>query len=339
MFPWGSFSVDDARTGHYDFQQFIAAAALKSLNSEVKIKRTGLVLRRMFLLPPIGPGFWSRVISLCLQKDDFPNIILGSFENDGHFISSEHGLSYHIGRSLHMRWKYWRSGILLYLNDQIILSINSLKSDEFSDPAEQSAISETSQKVERFNLVDEDNDLIPLSGTFSEVIEVILPEVQLESGEPRISTLTPKLLAKALEIIDEVLKGFCNELSDDGIFSMNQLCHVIPCPLCFGDRDNRPLQPPSRRSMDLDSRPRVGSATKQFAITKRQARRARPLSMDVSISGPKAPLVVFSIDQCIAIGRSGAEYIQCPKHKYKDIKLDYLVPDIVSYFHCIFYLW
>ena len=327
MFPWGSFSVDDGRPQSLNmFQQFLPEVAKRSLQADVKIKRTGLVLRRMFLLPPMPAGFWSKVISLCLQKDDFPKIISEIFENQ--YSTGGHGLFYHIG-SCHLKWSYWKTGILLYLDENIILSINSLKADQFTDPMEQSIISETNNKIQNFHFVNEDKEIIPVGDTFSDVIEIIVPEVELESHIRCHRSVSAKLLAKALEILDEVLKGHCDSLADDGVFSIGNLCHVIPCPLCFGDRDNRPKHPPHRIPRDAPH-PRIAASTLALTLSRNRPKTVRPVSGPPVHPVKKDAIVVFTIDQCIRASMDG-EYIQCPNHNH--IKLEYLVPDLVSYFH------
>ena len=314
------------------FRKFVPAAANKSLPSNFKIKRTGLILRRMFLLPPIGLDFWNRVINLCLQKDDFPKIIHENFSDDVLMFPNDHGLFYQIG-NFHLRWKYWRSGIVLELNNQIILSINSLRVDEFTDPMKHSAISETTQKVERLKFYDHSDGYLSLKGTFSEVFEVTVPVIHLEpSGSfppsdpndrsSKFQAISSKLLVKGLEIVDEVLRGNSTDLAEDGLYTLSQMCHVIPCPLCFGDKDNRPRHPPLHRAQSEPMRPRLGTAARQvFQNVKMNRLQSDPDHRDGDI-------VVFSIDQCIEMAISGAEYIECPNHG--SLKLEYVSPDIVS---------
>ncbi len=332
MFPFDSTTTKPvnktAVTKKHAFQRFIPAAANKSLPSNVHFKRSGLVLRRMFLLPPIGPNFWNRVINLCLQKGDFPEIVRDLFDDDVQTNSFDHGQFNQIGMTCQMRWKYWKSGISLDLNNYIILSINSLKSDEFADPAQQSVISETSQKVKRFQFFDKKDGYFPLEGVFSEVLEVIVPEIHIVSDNYK--TISSKLLAKSLEIIDEVLRGYSIDLAEDGIYTLSKMFHVVPCPICFGDIDKRPREIPVLQrtiSGNAMSRPRLGSAARCPFKSMRLNRLSSSDSFDGgSVSDPA--IVVFSIDQCIEVAGSGMEYIECPNHG--NIGLNHLAPDLVS---------
>ena len=342
MFPWGSFSIDDAPHDRHSFTSFLPAAANRSLPSEVKIRRTGLILRRMFLLPPISLDFWNRVINLCLQKTDFAKIVHENFNDTVSMFRGDYGQFHQIGSNFHLRWKYWRTGVVLELNHQPILTINSLKCDAFTDPINEIIISDTSQKAKRFQFCDEGNKLIPLKGSFTEVFEVIVPEIILEpvnpSGFPfaqedlspseKSRAISFKLLAKGLEIIDEVLRGYSSDFAEDGIFSLRNMFHVVPCPICFGDRDNRPRHPSIRRSQsDNHHRPRLGTCTRQVF----QTRRVNRLSSTPEVESGRSlgsDIIVFSIGQCVEAAVGGVDCINCPTHG--DLNLKSLTPDIVS---------
>lgn len=318
-----------------NFGRFVAAAANKSLPSDVKINRTGLVLRRMFFTPPLGLEFWNRIINLCLQKDDFATIIREAFDEDTQVISSDHGQLYQIGRNCQLRLKYWKSGIVLDLNHQTILHINSVKSDDFTDPMEESAVSETSLKAKRFNLVDEDDGLFSLNNICSEVFEVVVVDINIHSrgegpeGGVRPIPISAKLLTKSLEMIDEVLRGYSNDIAEDGIYSLNQLFHVTPCPICFGDADNRPREHvASTRSRSATGQPRSGTGRRMGSGTRKawQSFHSRRQLSEGGDSGGDT-ITVFSLDQCIEAVTNGIDYIECPSHG--KLKLDYLAPDIV----------
>lgn len=342
MFPWGSFSIDDSPRDRHSFTSFLPAAANRSLPSEVKIRKTGLILRRMFLLPPISLDFWNRVINLCLQKTDFAKIVHENFNDSVSMFRGDYGQFHQIGSNFHLRWKYWRSGVVLELNHQIVLTINSLKSDEFTDPANETIISDTSQKAKRFKFCDEGNNLISLKHAFPEVFEVIVPEIILEPVNPtgfplgqedlspseKSQAISSKLLAKGLEIIDEVLRGYSSDFAEDGIFSLRNMFHVIPCPICFGDKDNRPPRHPSiRRTQSENYRPRLGTSARQVFQMKRVNRLSSTPEMESGRS-LGSDIIVFSIDQCIEAAVGGVDYINCPTHG--DLKLKCLTPDIVS---------
>ena len=104
---------------------------------------------------------------------------------------------------------------------------------------------------------------------------------------------------------------------------------MIPCPLCFGDRDNRPKHPPNRIPRDAPH-PRIAAATLALTLSRSRPKTGRPVSGPPVHPVKKDAIVVFTIDQCIRASMDG-EYIQCPNHNH--IKLEYLVPDLVSYFH------
>lgn len=334
VFPFSNKSFDQDGTcpiHQHNFGQFVAAAAMKSLPSDVKIERTGLILRRIFMTPPIGLDFWNRIINLCLQKDDFAAIIWEAFDRDTPMNSHDHGQFYQIG-NCQMRWKYWKSGIVLDLNHQTILYINSVRTDDFTDPVEESVISETFLKARRFKFFDEEDKFIPLQDICSEVFEVVVVDVNIEAkeggGTGRVLPISAKLLTKALEMIDGVLRGYSNDFSEDGIYSLSRLFHITPCPVCFGDADNRPKDviPKLRCTSDL-RRPRLGSVARQ-AFQSFQNRRSQD-----SCDGGRN-IVVFSLDQCIEAITNGVDFIECPVHGV--LKLDYLTPDIVSQDHSLY---
>ena len=311
--------------GFFDF----LPAALKSLESDMKINSTGLVYRRQFLLPPLPAGFWSKLIALCLQKDDFIKIISNITENRLHLVAGGHGLYYDLGNS-HIYWRYWKTGIVLYLNSVMLMSINSLKMDEFMDPMERSVISATFDKVRDFHFYNGNNEVYQVP-RFSEIIEVVIPEVELLMTNKYDTTISAKLLAKGLEMIDEVLKGHCENLAENGIYTVGDMLHVVPCPICFGEKDHRMLTKDGLR----------GVPHPQLAMRIRAMSSARQLSTDIEgpvkkekklkkKSSSSNSLIVFSIDQCIRASMTGP-YIECPF--CKEIELEHLVPDIVSG-HC-----
>lgn len=102
------------------------------------IKKTGLVYRRMLLLPPIASGFWSKLITLCLQKQDFQQIILGGIPPEYCEWSLQpsgpaHKLRTMIG-NLELSWMYWKTGVVLYVNETAVFELHSLHGHEFQDP-------------------------------------------------------------------------------------------------------------------------------------------------------------------------------------------------------------
>ena len=234
---------------------------------------------------------------------------------------------------------YTCAGIVLSMDSSMVLRINSLYEDEYKDPSLRAPISETNLKIGRFHFVDEGGSFIPLDPRFSDVIEVIVPEVELIMESRCDSTVSTKLLAKALEILDEVLKGHCEPLAEDGIYSMNEMCHVVPCPICFGDKDNRIRRPQSvimKGDQALRSlHPRLASRLRSRASSVQNRPIENPLQ---GTSGPVKKcdiIVVFAIDQCIQRSTE-SEFIICPAHDNKEISLECLVPDIVSVLSTVF---
>ena len=53
-----------------------------SAGGSLEVKKSGLIFRRMLLLPPIASGFWSKLIALCLQKQDFQQIVLKAIPSE-----------------------------------------------------------------------------------------------------------------------------------------------------------------------------------------------------------------------------------------------------------------
>ena len=78
---WGSFP----RAQQYQCQRRdLSNEAVPSISAlvinetddtQLYVKTTGLIYRRMLLMPPIASGFWSKLIALFLQKSDFQQII------------------------------------------------------------------------------------------------------------------------------------------------------------------------------------------------------------------------------------------------------------------------
>lgn len=289
-------------------------AALRSLESDIRVEETGLVYRRLFLLPPLPAGFWSKLITLCLQKNDFVKIISSSNEARLQYSIRGHGSYYNIGTAC-VRWRYWKTGLVLDLDGNMLLSINSLRLDEFMDPMERSIISATYDRVKDFHFADSNGDILGVT-QYNEVIEIVVPEVNVISKLNYDSSTSAKLLAKALEMIDEVLKGHCDNLAENGIYTIGEMIHIVPCPICFGEKDTRSPKEPHPRFANY---PKLAQRIRSRSVKLQKHR-----SIDERLGDDV--LIVFSIDQCIRSSMT-ADFIECPKHK--DIELKYLVPDIV----------
>lgn len=331
------------------------AIAQRPDNVDIKVKKTGLVYRRLFHLPPIASGFWSKVISLFIQKQDFPIIVKGATP-DGFSLhrGAAQQLTTLIGSST-LQWHYWRTGIMLFLNSELLLRVNSLRCHDFEDPQKQQVLSATQEKVKYFHYHTSAGwQFIP--SHFTEVIEVIVPNVQLvvldsPSADCSNSPVSAKLLTKALEIIDEVLKSHCEHLAMTGIYTVNDMLHVVPCPICFGDADLRETTgrrgdlPASSRYLALrptnlspglsDSIP----SSRPYSTTSPVGMQPPPLpgrlaqSMRSSETSEQASeqqhdsCYVFTVDECIKQTFT-SDYIQCPKHG--NLEFQHLLPDLVS---------
>ena len=167
--------------------------------------------------------------------------------------------------TLELYWSYWKTGIMMYLDGECILRVNSFEASEFEDQgtpttadgsAFDSVFASRVNRMRHFAFKVEGTKWQTIPPHYSQVIEVVAPEISIVShaqrpggqtdpataatgytgagGDPT-QPLSAKLLTKALEIIDEVLKNHCEHLSDTGIYSLNDILHVVPCPLCYGD--------------------------------------------------------------------------------------------------------
>ena len=319
----------------------------------LQVRETGLVYRRMLLLPPIASGFWCKLIALFLQKTDFQQIVRDATpgELDLHPSGPSHRLRSVIG-NLELSWIYWKTGIVLYVGEKVVLRVNSLQENEFTDPqwtldARESVYSVRRNKLRLFHYQGEGGwQSIPTH--FKEVIEVIVPEVFIErsagsaAGDDTPMDLSAKILAKALEIVDEVLKNHCEHLALTGIYSLNDMLHVIPCAICYGDRDERPRDDDDNDSMDpldlVHPQEAIIPHLIQNGVHLPQAEPPAGLREDhthhlhrdepgMEDSLKEDAIHVFTVDACIKETFT-ADFVLCPKHGPLDIQ--YLAPDLVS---------
>ena len=310
------------------------------------VKVTGLLYRRLLLLPPIASGFWSKLISLFIQKHDFQQIVHGSAPAN---FSLQQGSAHHLlcmVGNLTLEWQYWKTGIMLFLDNQLLLRVNSLRSHEFEDPQERVVLSNTHNKVKYFHFKGNTGwQFVPKH--YTEVIEVVVPEVCIIQKEmdphPQVSNpMNAKILTKALEIIDEVMKNHCEHLATSGIYAVNDLLHVVPCPLCFGDTDNRPTELSLTDSLDrtLDL-PLMSINPTRIALQGDETPPAMEDSVEVeqrpqqngSIPSPldgQNSIYVFTVDDCIK-QTFVSDHIECPNHG--QLEAQYLVPDLVGMEH------
>ena len=317
----------------------------KSNIDHMHVRTTGLLYRRLLLLPPIASGFWSKLISLFIQKNDFQKIVLGS--TPGNF-SLQQGAAYRllcmIG-NLTLEWQYCKTGIMLLLEDELLLRVNGLRSHEFEDPQERVVLSDTENKLKYFHYRGNAGwKFVPRH--YTEVIEVVVPEVyiitqqELNTHSHNSNPSSAKILTKALEIIDEVLKNHCEHLASTGIYAVNDLLHVIPCPLCYGDTDNRhtdheTLMDSLEDTLDI---PLISINPALVALHGDEALLAMEDSAEMQQrpleNGSLTPTVdqqnsiyVFTVDDCIK-QTFISDYIECPTHG--QLASQYLVPDLVG---------
>ena len=354
---WGSFP----RAQQYQCQRRdLSNEAVPSISAlvinetddtQLYVKTTGLIYRRMLLMPPIASGFWSKLIALFLQKSDFQQIIRNAVpeESASKFVVPTHRLRTMIG-SIEVSWVYWKTGIILYANDTLILRVNSLHRHEFEDPQlakeeTKSVFSARQEQVKEF-LFQGDQGWQPIPKHFKEVIEVIVPEIYIGKNQRGPQVLSPamsaKILAKALEIVDEVLKNHCEHLVTTGIYSINDLLHIVPCPLCYGDKDERPqmyeTQRPFWGSVSIDPsvalQPHLLPLSNGALPTNHPQQRRRTSQLLATTDSfnvaedtlPEEAIVVFTVDACIKQTFTSDDVI-CPKHG--PIEIEFLTPDLV----------
>lgn len=297
------------------------------------IKKTGVVYRRMLLLPPIASGFWSKLIALCLQKQDFQQIILNGIPLEHRQWSLQpcgpaHRLRSMIG-DLELSWMYWKTGIILYVYETAVLQLHSLRSHDFEDPQNKNEKAESifrsrTKKLKSF-IYESDHGWKHVPPQYEDVIEVIVPEVIItvntRDNSNHFPPMSSKILVKALEIVDEVLQSHCEHLAMTGIYSPRDILHVVPCPIEYGDRDERHHQ---MESVSL------GNLTGSFGSPPSLGGRAEEVRDPPPSTQPKLPhdcICVFTVDALIKATFT-SDVIVCPKCGPLD--LEFLTPDLVS---------
>ena len=316
----------------------------------LQVCETGLIYRRMLLLPPIASGFWSKLIALFLQKGDFQQIIKTATPGELalHPNGPSHRLRSMIG-NLELAWIYWKTGIVLYVGEKVVLRVNGLQENEFSDPqasldARDSVFSVRRNKLRLFHYQGEFGwQSVP--SHFKEVIEIVVPEVCIVKLSNNVTNkdadvpldLSAKVLAKALEIVDEVLKNHCEHLTVTGIYSLNDMLHVIPCAICYGDRDERPQNDDTEDSLDfihpqeaivphlIQNRVDYLSKAAEVAVELDHGALIAGCNETDLLKGDA--IHVFTVDMCIKQTFT-ADFILCPKHG--PLEIQYLAPDLVS---------
>lgn len=307
-------------------------------SNAMTVKKTGLVYRRMILLPPIPSGFWSKLIALFLQKQDFQQILTGAIPGGPVHtpVGPAHRLCCLIG-NLDMRWMYWKAGIVLYLGETVVMEVHSLMGHEFEDPHSPQSkepsgnvFERRRQKLKRFCFEGKTGwRFVP--SHYKDVIEIIVPEISMVNNLLAPSSTSPpvssQLLVKALEIVDEVLKSHCEQFAVMGIYSLSDMLHVIPCPLEYGDVDER------FHSFPVNSGPQSminGTSHDIGDILQRQDGETEDGASGnvepASVRLPDECICVFTINACIQ-NTLVSDAIICPKCGPLDLQS--LAPDLV----------
>ena len=320
----------------------------KTSSPKLSLVGTGLIYRRMLHLPPIASGFWSKLISLCLQQEEILSLLSKGSSSGYETNVATNRLRAMLG-NISIEWQYWKTGIMLIADDKLLLRVNSLQQDVFVDPRLQRVVSSALSKIQNFQY-QEAGKWTSIQDHLTEVVEIVVPQMILQEDESRLfprgggasfrESLGAKLMAKVLELIDEILKNHCEHLAMNGIYTVNDMLHLIPCPLCYGDIDNRTS---SNRTSDLETGQgqrgaEAPRAVRRAMTTQRkeiQNRPERALSKSMHMLGevetevseaPPEALYTFRVDEVIQ-QTLVSDCLSCPGHG--QLEIAHLAPDIV----------
>ena len=336
----GHFPFKDVELPLEDDSGDIPSSPYKVHSPKLSVVSTGLVYRRMLHLPPIASGFWSKLISLFIQHEEI--LLLISSNSPGYVMQvGTNRLRGMIG-NVSVEWQYWKTGIMLIADDKLLMRVNSLRTDVFEDPQHQSVISSALSKAKEFQY-REAGEWVNITRHLSEVIEIVVPVAILcDTGEtsldrPCQSSVSAKLLAKALELVDEILKNHCEHLAMNGIYTVNDMLHLVPCPLCYGDSDHRVKRAPEELGEELGEEGEGGGGGRRnrhfYTVQPRTVRRSErpPLSRSITVDPAAAAagndLFTFRVDEVIN-QTMVSDSMVCPRHG--SLEISHLAPDIVS---------
>ena len=332
----------DLKLGYFPFRNMavplevgiVPSSPYTAPSPKLSVVSTGLVYRRMLHLPPIASGFWSKLISLFIQHEEI--LLLISDNMPGHVMQVGTNRLRGMISNVSVEWQYWKTGIMLIADDKLLMRVNSLRRDVFEDPQHRLVISSTLSKIQDFQY-HEAGEWVDIPRHLSEVIEIVVPMTFLADGGDKSfqhmtsyqSSVSAKLLAKALELVDEILKNHCEHLAMNGIYTINDMLHLVPCPLCYGDEDHR-VQLASEQEGQQEVEP--GIRKQGFFTTqprRMSGRQESPIPRSVAVPKPSAPqkLYTFRVDECIN-QTLVSDCMSCPEHGKLQISL--LAPDIVS---------
>ena len=346
----GSFpvqnGVDAADTAEASLRSDIfSPLAVNSVSDKrLHVRKTGLVFRRFLMFPPIPSGFWSNLISLFIQKSDIAKFLQAAAPTPISMRpAAVNQLRTMIG-NLTAQWQYWKTGILLMLENEMLLRVNSLHIDQFADPQCREPLSDNHKRLKLFQYKD-GSEWTFSDGHYSEAIEVIVPQVQIVQGTEDVCEVYPdfpgchegqlhlstKILAKALEVIDEVIKSRCENLAIMGIYSPSEMLHLIPCPLCLGDEDNR------KKFEERLNRERMNNALldggeeieQSQPAVEPPAKQETPTVPDTATGPVFKDGVTFAFTVAEVIQRTfGFDHVLCPGHK--KLNIVHVAPDLVG---------
>lgn len=277
---------------------------------EVILYFTGMCYRRIFIADYIPTNFWPQLIARFLSSaGSFQKIICKNCFSNIHCEIFVDASNASIG-TLPCRWLYGNNHIILKLEEDVILRINSLYSfTDVGDKREKIPISHTIGKLEKMQIYYGNTYFKSIN--VNDGFEITIPDYIVQSG-PNLDNLvhesklmSAQVLSHVLETIDEVIKDWFEGLMEQGIHSDKYLTHFIPCPYCFGDTEPLDIDDASLE-INLDEDPCSG----------------------VSITAP----VGFSFQYCLFQTRK-YNFVKCPAADCalgKRLSLKCLVPDLVS---------
>ena len=296
-----------------------SVVAQRLCTKEIVLHSTGMCYRRIFAADYIPVNFWPRLIARFLSSaKSFHKIICNNCFTNIHCENLLEAGNAVIG-VLPCRWSCGKSHITLKLGDDVIFCANGLYgANDVDNKRKKTPISHSVKLLEKMHIYHGSNDdFKPVN--VSDGFEVSIPDYIVNSGTntenlTHESTLMgAQILSRVLEIIDEVLKGWFEGLTEHGIYSTNYLTQFIPCPYCFGDTAPKDvLDATLEKELDED-----------------------PCNDEMPGQIPSG-LVGFSFQYCLHQARL-SNFVKCFNSSCsygKRLSLKCLAPDIVS-LHCV----
>ena len=268
-----------------------------TVHKQITLNPTGTCFRRIFVADYIPINFWPRLIARFLSSArNFHAIIRDNCAPDIHQENLVQVGDASIG-DLICGWSYSKNFIELCLGEGMLLCVNALYS---FDRKKKTPISCSASKIDKTHVYTGDADFKELG--VNDGFEITVPDYVISSHAKSDSKglesehMSAQILSHALETIDEVFKDWFEGLSDQGIYSEKYLKHLIPCPLCYGDKKS----------------PDINVKNPEVEVKKKSSRN----------------LVSFSVKYCLHEARMPNRHIKCPK--CGNLSLEDLAPDLVS---------